>query len=56
MIIQNMAYVQQIQKQETKKSNIVNPKAKLTKGNLNFFDELDPFFFSDYTITLDWWT
>ena len=31
MIIQNMAYVQQIQKQETEKPNIVNPETKLTK-------------------------
>ena len=40
MIIQNMAYDQQIQKQETDKSNIVNPKTKLTTVDLNFF-ELD---------------
>ena len=34
MIIQNMAQVQQIQKQETEKSNIVNPKTELTNGRL----------------------
>ena len=34
MIIQNMAYAQQIQKQETKNSNIMNPKTKLTNGRL----------------------
>ena len=39
MIIQNMAYDQQIQKQETEKSNIVNPKTQLTKVGLNFFDK-----------------
>ena len=43
MIIQNVAYVQQIQKQETEKSNIVKPKTKITKGNLNFFDETRSF-------------
>ena len=32
------------------------PYDQLTKGNLNFFDEPDPFFSSDYTITLDWRT
>ena len=32
MIIQNMVYVQQIKKQETENSNIVNPETKLTKG------------------------
>ena len=53
MSIQNIAYDQQIQKHETKKSNIVNPKTELTKGNLNFFDGPDSFFFLDYTITLD---
>ena len=39
MIIQNMAYDQQIQKQETEKSNIVNSKTQLTKVGLNFFDK-----------------
>ena len=37
----------------TKKSNIVNPKIDHPQGNLNFFDKPDPFFSSDYTITLD---
>ena len=55
MIIQNMAYAQQIQKQGTENSNIVNPKTKLTKGGLELLrQKLDPFFFSDYTITSDW--
>ena len=54
MIIQNMAYVQQMQKQETKNSNIMNPKTKLTKGDLKFFDRNpDPFFFLDFAITSD---
>ena len=30
----NMAYDQQIQKQETEKSNIMNPKTELTNGRL----------------------
>ena len=38
MIIQNMAYVQQIQKQETKNSNIMNPKTNKPKVDLIFFD------------------
>ena len=38
MIIQNMAYAQQIQKQETEKSNIMNPKTKLTNGRLELFE------------------
>ena len=49
MIIQNMAYDQQIQKQETEKSNIVNPKTKLTNSRLELLRKPDPF--SDYTIT-----
>ena len=49
MIIQNMAYDQQIQKQETEKSNIVNSKTKLTNGRLELIQKPDPF--SDYTIT-----
>ena len=53
MIIQNMAYDQQIQKQETEKSNIVNPKTKLTNGGLEILRKPDPFFFLDYTITSD---
>ena len=48
MIIQNMAYDQHIQKQETEKSNIVNPKNKLTNVRLELIKKLDPF--SDYTI------
>ncbi|XP_066381004.1 uncharacterized protein [Miscanthus floridulus] len=44
-----MAYDQQIQKQETEKSNIVNPKIKLTEGRLELLRKPDPFF-SDYTI------
>ena len=53
MIIQNMAYVQQIQKQETEKSNIVNPETN-QKGDLNFLARNpDPFFFLDYAITSD---
>ena len=39
MIIQNMAYVQQIQKQETENSNIVNPKTNKLKVDLNFFNK-----------------
>jgi len=50
MIIQNMAYDQQIQKQESEKSNIMNPKTKLTKGRLELIQKPDPFF-SDYTNT-----
>ena len=42
MIIQNMAYDQQIQKQETEKSNIVNPKTKLTNDRLELLQKLDP--------------
>ena len=42
MIIQNMAYDQQIQKQDTEKSNIVNPKTKLTTVDLNFFENQIP--------------
>ena len=53
MIIQNMVYDQQIQKQETEKSNIVNPKTKLTNGRLELPRKPDPFFLSDYTITSD---
>ena len=53
MSIQNMAYDQQIQKQLTEKSNIMNPKIDYPIGNLNFFDGPDPFFSSDYTITSD---
>ena len=37
-----MAYDQQIQKQETEKSNIVNPKTKLTKVDMNFFENQIP--------------
>ena len=48
MIIQNIAYDQQIKKQETEKSNIVNPKTKLTNGRLELLQKPDPF--SDYTI------
>ena len=52
MIIQNMAYAQQIQKQETENSNIMNPKTKLTKGRLERLrHKPDTFFFLDYTIT-----
>ena len=47
--------VQQIQKYETEKSNIMNPKTKLTKGRLELLWKLDPFFL-DYTITPDWRT
>ena len=50
MIIQNMAYEQQIQKQETEKSNIMNPKTELTNGRLELLQKLDSFFFSDYTM------
>ena len=49
MIIQDMAYDQQIQKREIEKSNIVNPKTKLTNGKLELLRKPDPFF-SDYTI------
>ena len=42
MIIQNMAYDQQIQKQETEKSNIMNPKTELTNGRLELLQKLDP--------------
>ena len=44
-----MAYDQQIQKQETEKSNIVNPKTKLINGRLELLRKPD-LFFSDYTI------
>ena len=55
MIIQNIAYDQQIQKQETEKSNIMNPKTKLTKGGLELIQQkADPSFLSDYAITSDW--
>ena len=37
-----MAYDQQIQKQETETSNIVNPKTKITKGRLELLRKLDP--------------
>ena len=37
-----MAYDQQIQKQETEKSNIVNPKTGLTNGRLKLLQKLDP--------------
>ena len=54
MITQNMVYAQQIQKQETENSIIVNPKTKLTKCGLELLrQKLDPFFFSDYAITSD---
>ena len=54
MITQNMAYAQQIQKQETENLIIVNPKTKLTKGGLELLRQKpDPFFFLDYTITSD---
>ena len=51
MIILNKEYVQQIQKQEIGKSNIVNPKTELTNGGLELLWKPDPFFFSDYAIT-----
>ena len=40
---------QQIQKQETEKSNIMNRKTKLTNNRLELIQKLDPFL--DYTIT-----
>ena len=42
MIIQNMTYDQQIQNQETEKSNIVNPKTELTNGTLELLRKPDP--------------
>ena len=42
MIIENMAYDQQIQKQSTEKSNIVNPKTKLTNGRLELLQKSNP--------------
>ena len=44
-----MVYDQQIQKQETDKSNIVNAKTKLTNDRLELLQKPDPFF-SNYTI------
>ena len=55
MIIQNMSYDQQIQKQEIEKSNIMNPKIELTNDRVEFLQKPDPFF-SDYTITSIWQT
>ena len=37
-----MAYDQQIQKQKTEKSNIVNPKTKLTSDRLKLLRKPDP--------------
>ena len=37
-----MTYDQQIQKQETEKSNIVNPKTELTNGRPKLFQKPDP--------------
>ena len=52
MIIQNMAYDQQIQKEETKKSNIMKPKTELTNSRLELLQKTRSFF-SDYTLTSD---